>query len=530
MKRWLAACLISIFLSSCASYSAPQDLVARALDAMGGAERLAGARTLVIKGSLKQFDPEQAYAPGGDAKYTNDSQFVLTADAATQAVRVDWVKNFHYPLVVTRTFTEIVTPEAGFVLGVDSLERNRQSQESNPAGHAMSGLRLAMAQRELRRSSPLLLVEMRQHPERLSARPAVEVGGTRLPAVDYRMDDTVYTVMFDPSSGLPARIRTADYDNIWGDVDFDLMLSDWRPFAGLLVATRQRYELRGQLVQDTQLTEVSTTASARPELFDAPAGLKAGASRPAQGKLHTQWPIRRQFIGTYLDSDNVSVDTRGGGALRLTELAPGVQLQQGGSHNSLIVEMRDYLIVFDAPVTDGQSLWTIAAAKAKYPGKPIAYLVLTHHHMDHAGGLRAYMAQGATLVVGKGAGPHLRRVLDAPFTRSPDLAAQDLGKSRIVEVEGKQQFADGQREVGAYLVDNPHAQGFLMGYVADARLAWVTDLWAPGRPMPPRMNPGLQSLVGAVKKTGIAPLRFAGGHGSVAPYSLLEGLAALGAP
>ena len=48
--------------------------------------------------------------------------------------------------------------------------------------------------------------------------------------------------------------------------------------------------------------------------------------------------------------------------------------------------MSDHLIVIDAPVTDAQSNWTIAAAQAKYPGKPIRYLVLTHHHMDHAGG------------------------------------------------------------------------------------------------------------------------------------------------
>ena len=83
--------------------------------------------------------------------------------------------------------------------------------------------------------------------------------------------------------------------------------------------------------------------------------------------------------------------------------------------------MRDYLIVFDAPVSDWQSNWVLNAAKAKYPGKPVKYLVLTHHHMDHAGGLRAYAAQGATLVVGKGTADHYRRVLAAPFTRNPDL-------------------------------------------------------------------------------------------------------------
>jgi glyoxylase-like metal-dependent hydrolase (beta-lactamase superfamily II) len=203
-----------------------------------------------------------------------------------------------------------------------------------------------------------------------------------------------------------------------------------------------------------------------------------------------------------------------------------VQFVVCGLHNSLIVEMSDHLIVFDAPVSDGQSRWTLAAAQAKYPGKPVRTLVLTHHHMDHAGGLRAYVAQGATLVVGRGAAQHFRQVLSAPFTRNPDLAATDLSRAVIIEVANKQVFSDGRREVSAYLVDNPHAAGMLIGYVADQRLGWVADLWAPGLPLPPKINPVLASLVNGVKRAGIAPVRFAGGHGSVAPYAPLEALAA----
>ena len=75
----------------------------------------------------------------------------------------------------------------------------------------------------------------------------------------------------------------------------------------------------------------------------------------------------------------------------------------GGTHHSLMVEMKDYVVVFDAPVSDRQSNLVLSAARAKYLRKPVKYIVLTHHHMDHAGGLRAYVAEGATLVVGKGA-------------------------------------------------------------------------------------------------------------------------------
>ncbi len=61
--------------------------------------------------------------------------------------------------------------------------------------------------------------------------------------------------------------------------------------------------------------------------------------------------------------------------------------------------MKDGIAVFDAPGGEPQSRWTINAAKAKYPGKPIKYLILTHHHMEHASGVRTYVAEGATIIV-----------------------------------------------------------------------------------------------------------------------------------
>jgi glyoxylase-like metal-dependent hydrolase (beta-lactamase superfamily II) len=366
---------------------------------------------------------------------------------------------------------------------------------------------------------------MQRNASRVAASPDVTVGGVAYPAVSYNAGAYSFIVMFDPKTSLPARVRSLDYDNVLGDVNYDLVLSDWRMMGGVRIAASQKYELNGRVVQDVRITDVSTNVQIAAGTFEPPAEAKAGAAKPATGNVYWQWMIRRQFIGVLMDSESLSVDTRDGGSLSLRELAPGVQHQVGGTHNSLIVEMRDHLIVFDAPVTDGQSNWTINAAKAKYPGKPIRYVVLTHHHMDHAGGIRAYAAQGATLVVGNGAGDHFRKVLAAPFTRNPDLASRDLSKTPIIEVADKHVLSDGQREVSAYITENPHAAAYLIGYVADARLAFVTDIWSPGVPLPPKMNPGLAAVVNTVKKAGIQPLTFAGGHGSSAPYALLAALA-----
>lgn len=57
------------------------------------------------------------------------------------------------------------------------------------------------------------------------------------------------------------------------------------------------------------------------------------------------------------------------------------------------------------------------------------------------------------------------------------------------------------------------------------KLGFVTDIWSPAAaPLPDKLNPALASLVAGVKKAGIAPAKFAGGHGSVADYAPLAAL------
>jgi hypothetical protein len=98
-----------------------------------------------------------------------------------------------------------------------------------------------------------------------------------------------------------------------------------------------------------------------------------------------------------------------------------------------------------------------------------------------------------------------------------------MARPTIVEVAERYVLSDGKREVEIYNIENPHAKGMLIGYVKDARLGFVTDLWSPGRDrVGEKLTPGQAALVAAVKKIGLTPERFAGGHGSVANYTDLE--------
>jgi hypothetical protein len=113
---------------------------------------------------------------------------------------------------------------------------------------------------------------------------------------------------------------------------------------GARIAMSRRYELNGRTVMDVKLSEVTVNTPIPADRLTIPAPFLAAAGKPATGQVPYQWVIRRQFIGVYLDSNQPSYDPQSSPGLRMQELAPGIQHVVGGSHNSLIVEMKDHVI------------------------------------------------------------------------------------------------------------------------------------------------------------------------------------------
>jgi glyoxylase-like metal-dependent hydrolase (beta-lactamase superfamily II) len=183
-------------------------------------------------------------------------------------------------------------------------------------------------------------------------------------------------------------------------------------------------------------------------------------------------------------------------------------------------------VLVDAPVGESQAQWTLDALRARYPGKPVRWLVLSHHHMDHTSGARTIAAAGANVIVGAGNGMHFGTVFALPHRLDGDALQRSPRKVEVQEVEGKRVLGDGRRTVELYRIDNPHADGMLLTYVPDAKLGFVVDLWSPGRDkLGEKPTPGQAALVAAVKKLDLAPQRFAGGHGTAAEYAPLAALA-----
>jgi len=489
-----------------ASAQAPLDLVKQGVEALGGANALRAVKTMVSKADAKHWEPGQSNGINGESRFLGDTKLTTTVDYAQPGgavVRYDWDRDMKYPAVELVKFSEIRYPTYGAVID--------DKGQMTP----MSGIRIATNLRESLRNSPMLLLRALDAPQSVAAIEDQKLGNQTLPAVAFTSGPTRYIIMFDRTTHLPVAVRTRDEDNIWGDANYDMTLSDWRTVGGMKVAFSRVYKLNDMEIQRLTYTEVTPNAPVPASTFAIPDAVKSAAKAPATKDVPYQWVIRRIFLARFTDSDAVYFAP--GGSFKLVELAPNVQMVQGGGANNLIVNMKDGLVVVDAPTDNGQSAEVIKLAKAKYPNKPIKTLVLTHHHMDHTGGMRAFAAEGATVIVPAPDKAYFEEVIKRPHTLEPDAQQKAMKAANVQEVKDTMSLKDDTVEINLYNIPNPHVEGMLIPHVVKENIVWVTDLVSPrgqvGR------NPGTVAVGDALRKHNITGATIAGGHGATAKQS-----------
>ena len=176
-----------------------------------------------------------------------------------------------------------------------------------------------------------------------------------------------------------------------------------------------------------------------------------------------------------------SVQTPGQVKVDTQKVADGVYYLTGGTHHSVAVEFKDHVVLIEAPLNDERALAVIDSVKKTIPNKPIKYVVNTHHHFDHSGGLRAVVAQGTTIITQAMNKPYYEKVWTMPHTLAPDRLARAPRKPNIEAVDTKRVLSDGTRTLELYrLQGSDHADTMLVAYLPKEKLLVEADVFTPG--------------------------------------------------
>lgn len=210
------------------------------------------------------------------------------------------------------------------------------------------------------------------------------------------------------------------------------------------------------------------------------------------------------------------------------EIADGVWYIGGIRHGSVAVEFEDFVAVIEAPLNEKRAIAVIEEVYRLAPGKPIGYLVNTHHHFDHAGGVRTFAAEGATLVTHQDNYEYFRDMVlsSAPRTLEPDRYSvfyPDRLRNAIIErVNQKFVISDGTRTLDVYSVlPFPHVTAMVIAYLPEQGIVVNADMYRPpdrGSAMP-QANSSNRALLQTIEDNELDVDRHVGLHGGIGSHA-----------
>jgi glyoxylase-like metal-dependent hydrolase (beta-lactamase superfamily II) len=201
------------------------------------------------------------------------------------------------------------------------------------------------------------------------------------------------------------------------------------------------------------------------------------------------WPVFDLTVSDVKVNPPVSIQAAapggggGGGGAAATpseKVADGIYLFNSG-YAMMAIDLGDHILMLESGNSEARALAVIAETKKLIPGKPIRYVLNTHSHFDHSGGLRAFVAEGATIVAHEMNKAYLDVILRLPHTLNPD--SQERAK-RPVNVEAmaeKRVFEGGGRTVELlHMTEFLHHPGMVMAYFPKEKILYEADGYNPG--------------------------------------------------
>jgi len=470
----LAALLAATALNACAAATPEQQIVNDAASALGGRERVLAVKTLVLEGG------------GTNGNLLQD----MTPDASGQAFLVSGYRRA-IDIAGGRARTEQTrTPNFAYFQGM--APQRQLSGIDGDVGYNVAAN--GAATRVPNTTARDRRAELLHHPltiVRAALDPAARLthartaGGERVVDVTIA-DGSTCTLAIDATTRLPTRVVSMTDNANLGDVAVETSFADYQDVAGLKLPARLTMKTDKYTTATLQLTQQRVNA----DTGDLAAPAAAASAAPIAGP---PTPV-----------------------VTIEEVAKGIWLLAGQSHNSAVVEFDDHLTLIEAPQSEARTMAVIAEARKLRPGKPLTQLVSTHFHSDHTGGLRAAVAEGLTVITHEGNAGYYADAAKRPHTLAPDALARNPKSLKIETVGEERQIADRTMSVELYhIAGNPHADTLLMAYFPKQRVLVEADAFSPGSATQPYAANLLENITKRqLKVERVVPL-----HGRVTPFT-----------
>jgi len=271
------------------------------------------------------------------------------------------------------------------------------------------------------------------------------LGAVRIEAgvavVDFTIaDGTSLSIGIDTTSHLPYWTRRITGDATLGDLTHTTWFTGYLPHEGVWLPTgiMEQIDWRDQVTLMFQVDSYRLDLDRLPAMEPPLAFGEAAAAAPPN-------VVVRDIAAGVWDVAVVRGDRRDGGA---------------------VVEFDDHLVMFEPYGSEAATLARIDAANRLVPGKAVTAVIVSHHHSDHAAGVRAVVSRGITLIGHRNTQPLYEEWVSRPAVLYPDALARSPQPLKFVAVDEQLILEDSMRRLEVF-----HAVGHL--HMADAVFAYL---------------------------------------------------------
>lgn len=306
-------------------------------------------------------------------------------------------------------------------------------------------------------------------------------------------------LMVDQESFLLGGFTALDTETMLGDVNAQYRYSDYREVGGLMLPFAVTVVKEGVPYSSLNYTDIRLNDETALAIFEIPVEVQNQADQ----------------VVDVINNDNGSWVP-----LAWTPITDTVTHIVAFSHHSMVVEFPSFVVVIEGPYTEAQSLSAARMIETGL-GKPIRYVIPTHPHYDHTGGLRGLASVGASVLTAAGHEDEIRGIVEAPHTNPPDIMALQASMgAEVGQVEvfsGATEVTEGDQILRLYEVTTiPHVNPKVLAFVEGEGILFQSDLFFGGP------GPDASALYAAIQELGLQVQQIVGGHGGVLPFSSLE--------
>ena len=481
MTQFVLALLLALF-PTFLSAQAPRDVVARAVQAMGGETALRGLRNKTVDFYSTNFQLGQEETPLSPPRATVSYGKIIT----------DYAGNRQLTTQEARVLTGAINRQRRIVAnGIGMTEFNGTPNVDAPA--AVNAAVRGMALQPER-----FLLTALDNPSGLSALTARSFRGETMTGVRYAIAPDTMNLWFDRPTGMLVLSEAVTDDGVLGDRRTLTWYTRWQDASGVQLPRQVDTEVNGRVLSHNVVGALTINQSLDEAGFTIPDSLAQRAQRgPAPAPVMT---------------------------VTLAELAPGIWRAEGGTHHSLVVDQGTTLLVVEGPLSSARSNAVLDTLRSRFPNKRVSGVVATHHHWDHSGGLRAYMARGIPVIAHPRNVAFARTVGSATKTVARDAISRGTAAPALRSTGDSLSIGSGASRVILLPIASDHVEGILAAWIPSAGIVFTSDILSP-QPNQALPAPGSRELVTFAQARGISPSKYVGGHGVVVDWSAVQAAA-----